>query len=57
MPKMIQLRRVPDDVYAIIKARATEEELSMSDFLVRELTLLFSPAAADRKDAESAAGN
>jgi hypothetical protein len=48
MPKMIQLRRVPDDVYTVIKARAEEQELSMSDFLVRELTLRFSPAGSER---------
>jgi hypothetical protein len=45
MPKMIQLRRVPDEVYTVIKARAAEQELSISDYLVRELTIRFgSPA-------------
>ena len=53
MPKMIQLRRVPDEVYTAIKARAAEQELSMSDFLVRELTLRFSPTGSDRRDEES----
>ncbi|HSR08529.1 MAG TPA: hypothetical protein VLM42_15360 [Bryobacteraceae bacterium] len=45
MPKMIQLRRVPDEVYTAIKARAAEQELSMSDYLVRELTIRFGPPA------------
>ena len=45
MPKMIQLRRVPDEVYTEIKARAAEQELSMSDYLVRELTVRFGPTA------------
>ena len=43
MPKMIQLRRVPDEVYTVINARAAEQELSMSDYLVRELTIRFGP--------------
>ena len=29
MPKMIQLRRVPDEVYTVIKAQAAEQELSI----------------------------
>ena len=41
MPKMIQLRRVPDDVYTVIKNQAAERELSISDFLVEELTARF----------------
>jgi len=41
MPKMIQLRRVPDDVYTVVKEQAAQQGLSMSDYLVRELTRLY----------------
>jgi plasmid stability protein len=37
MPKNLQIRNVPDDVHAAIRARAAEEGLSMSDYLLREL--------------------
>lgn len=51
MPKMIQLRRVPDDVYTVVKERAAEAGLSMSDFLVQELTLRFgTPGSGQRED-------
>ena len=36
MSKMIQLRNVPDDLHRKLKARAAEEGLPLSDFLVRE---------------------
>lgn len=36
MPKLIQLRRVPDDLHRKLKVRAAEEGLSLSDFLIRE---------------------
>ena len=38
MSKMIQLRNVPDDVHRILKIRATEAGMSLSEFLVREVT-------------------
>ena len=38
MPKMIQLRHVPDAVYRKLKARAALKGLSLSDYLVREVT-------------------
>ena len=41
MPKMSQLRRVPDDVYTVVKEQAAQQGLSMSDYLVRELTRLY----------------
>jgi hypothetical protein len=47
MPKMIQLRRVPDDVYTVIKNKAAERELSISDFLVEDLTARFTPQLTD----------
>jgi antitoxin FitA len=38
MPKMIQIRNVPDDVHEALKLRATKEGMSLSEFLVREVT-------------------
>lgn len=37
MSKMIQVRDVPDDVYATLKSRAAREGRSLSDFVKREL--------------------
>jgi plasmid stability protein len=37
MPTMIQIRNVPDPVHRRIKARAQEEGLSMSAYLLREI--------------------
>jgi len=34
--KMIQLRHVPDALHRKLKARATEEGLSLSEYLIRE---------------------
>ncbi|MCZ8132976.1 MAG: hypothetical protein O9284_17025 [Steroidobacteraceae bacterium] len=36
MPKMIQLRNVPDALHRQLKARAALEGLSLSDYLIRE---------------------
>jgi len=36
MGKMIQLRHVPDALHRKLKARASEEGLSLSDYLIRE---------------------
>jgi antitoxin FitA len=38
MSKMIQIRNVPDDVHKALKIRATKEGMSLSDFLLREVT-------------------
>jgi antitoxin FitA len=38
MPKMIQLRHVPDQVHRKLKSRAALKGLSLSDYLVREIT-------------------
>ena len=35
MSKMIQLRNVPDALHRKLKARAAEEGLSLSDYLIR----------------------
>jgi plasmid stability protein len=37
MPKMIQLRQVPDDLHRKLKARAALEGLSLSDYLLAEI--------------------
>ncbi len=37
MPKMIQLRHVPDDLHRSLKERAALEGLSLSDYLLREV--------------------
>jgi len=36
MPKMIQLRNVPDALHRRLKAVAASEGLTLSDFLIRE---------------------
>jgi plasmid stability protein len=38
MPVMLQVRNLPDDVHAKLKARAREERLSLSDYVARELS-------------------
>jgi hypothetical protein len=35
MSKMIQIRNVPDDLHRRLKARAAEEGLTLSDYLLR----------------------
>lgn len=36
MPKMIQLRHVPDDLHRLLKARAALHGLPLSEYLIRE---------------------
>ena len=36
MPKMIQIRHVPDDVHRKLKARAALSGMSLSDYLLAE---------------------
>jgi antitoxin FitA len=38
MAKMIQIRHVPDEVHRALKVRAAKEGMSLSDFLLREIT-------------------
>jgi plasmid stability protein len=40
MPRMIQLRHVPDDLHRKLKARASLEGLSLSDYLLQEVRCL-----------------
>lgn len=37
MPKMIQLRNVPDDLHRTLKVRAAERGQSLSDYLIGEI--------------------
>lgn len=37
MPKMIQLRNVPDDLHHRLKARAAMEGMTLSDYLIAEV--------------------
>lgn len=37
MSKMIQIRNVPDDVHRMLKVRAAEEGISLSDYIKRDL--------------------
>lgn len=36
--KMIQIRNVPENVHRTLKARAAREGMSLSDYLLREVT-------------------
>jgi hypothetical protein len=40
MAKMIQIRHVPDDVHATLKARAAAAGMNLSDYLRDEVTRL-----------------
>ena len=42
MPKMIQVRNVPDELHLALKARALREGMTLSDFIKRELEKLAS---------------
>lgn len=37
MPKMIQIRNVPDDLHRELKIRAAAAEMTLSDYIKREL--------------------
>ena len=40
MSSMIRVRHVPDDIHKTLKIRAIENSMSLSDYLLRELTQL-----------------
>ena len=40
MAKMIQIRNVPDDIHRLLKVRAAQEGLTLSQLLLREATAL-----------------
>lgn len=37
MSKMVQIRDMPEELHSTLKARAAREQLSLSDFIKREL--------------------
>jgi plasmid stability protein len=37
MPKMIQIRNVPDDLHTKLKVRAAQKGMSLSDYLLAEV--------------------
>ncbi|RPI09052.1 MAG: hypothetical protein EHM71_06960 [Zetaproteobacteria bacterium] len=47
MPKMIQLRHVPDDLHRLLKARAALRGLPLSEYLIREARRLAERPTAD----------
>ena len=40
MPKMIQIRNVPDDIHHALKVRAAKEGVTLSAYLLRDITQL-----------------
>lgn len=38
MSKMVQIRNMPDSIHRILKSRAAAAGMSLSDYLLRELT-------------------
>jgi antitoxin FitA len=40
MTKTLQIRDVPDDVHATVRSRAAREGLSVSEYLLRQITEL-----------------
>ena len=47
MPRMIQIRNVPDEVHRKLKVRAAKEGLTLSDLLAREARRLAEQPTAD----------
>jgi antitoxin FitA len=47
MPKMIQIRDVPDEVHRTLKVRAAAEGLSLSDYIKRDLEELAKQATLE----------
>ena len=55
MPKMIQVRNVPDDVHRTLKARAAAAGLSLSDYVKRDLEEAATRPSLEEIDARVAA--
>jgi antitoxin FitA len=51
MPKMIQVRNVPDDVHRALKSAALAEGMSLSDYIKRELATVAGQASFEEIDA------
>ena len=48
MPKSVQIRNVPDDVHRELRARAAAAGMSLSDYLLDEITRVAArPSVAD----------
>ena len=55
MPKMIQIRNVPDDVHRTLRVRAAAAGMSLSDFLKRDLELAAAQPTLEDVDANVSA--
>jgi len=55
MPKMIQVRNVPDDVHRTLKIRAASEGISLSDYIKRDLEELAKQATIEEVFADARA--
>ena len=55
MPKMIQVRNVPDDVHRTLKVRAAAAGMSLSDYIKRDLEDAARQPTFDEIDARVAA--
>jgi antitoxin FitA len=51
MPKMIQIRNVPDDLHRKLKVRAAEQGMSLSDYLLAEAERLAATLTPEEIDA------
>ena len=51
MPKMIQVRDVPDEVHRTLKMRAAAAGMSLSDYVKRDLEIAASRPTLDEIDA------
>ena len=51
MPKMIQVRHVPDELHKTLKLRAVTEGMSLSDYIKRELGGVTSQLSFEELDA------
>ena len=40
MSKMVQIRHLPDDIHKLLKLRTVNQGTSLSEYLVKELTLI-----------------
>jgi hypothetical protein len=47
MPKMIQIRNVPDDIHRALRVRAAAEGISLSDYIKRDLEELAKQATLE----------
>lgn len=51
MSKMIQVRNVPDDLHRTLKVRAAQSGMTLSDFVLNELTsIVGKPTLAELSD-------